>query len=81
MLYGVVSGEIANIVCNECGQVVRTTQTADLQRTMDAMENTLEVASEMCSHCGAVNLFPGFSKMLVFRCTNCGEMTVTVEDR
>ena len=80
MLYGVLTGEVANIVCNECGLIVRTVLAADLRRTMDEMECRLDVASEMCPHCGTVNLFPGFSKMLVFRCTNCGEMTVTVEN-
>jgi hypothetical protein len=27
------------------------------------MELTLDVASAVCPHCGAVNLFPGFSRI------------------
>jgi uncharacterized protein (DUF983 family) len=27
----------------------------------------------MCPHCGSVNLFPGFSKMLAFTCLQCGK--------
>jgi len=73
MLYGVVTGEVANIVCNECSHVVRTMPAADLQRTMDEMESSLEVASEMCPPCGAVNLFPGCEKMEAYICQACGE--------
>jgi len=45
MLYGVVTGDVANLVCNECGVIVRTMPAAGLQRTMDKMESTLDVAS------------------------------------
>ena len=40
-LNGVIRGEQANIVCNECGAVVRTLAAADLQRTLDEMELSL----------------------------------------
>src|SRR5689334_7263278 len=49
------------------------------QRTFDEMELSLDLASEKCPHCGAVNLFPGFSQMFVFTCKQCGE-TVKIVD-
>jgi hypothetical protein len=71
-LNGIICGEQATIVCNECDAVIRTVPTADLEQTLTDMEFTLEVASEMCPHCGSVNLFPGFSSMLAFTCRECG---------
>jgi DNA-directed RNA polymerase subunit RPC12/RpoP len=70
----------ADIICNECDAVVRTVPTADLQRTLDEMESTLEVASAKCPHCGAVNLFPGFTQMLAYVCTECGEPVKVSDD-
>jgi hypothetical protein len=72
-LNGVARGDQADIVCNECGTVVRTVPAGDLQRTFDEMELTLETASEMCPHCGKVNLFPGFSRIQTYICCECGE--------
>jgi RNase P subunit RPR2 len=72
-------GDSADITCNECGLVLKSVPVADLRRTLDEMELTLEVASEKCPHCGAVNLFPGFSGMLAFTCRECGQ-AVRVED-
>ena len=37
------------------------------------MESQLTVASSICQHCGAVNLFPGFSHVQAFICHECGE--------
>ena len=61
-LNGVIRGDQADIVCNECGTVLRTVPVANVGQTLTELELTLEVASEMCPHCGSVNLFPGFSK-------------------
>ena len=41
-LNGIVHGDHADIVCNECGAVVRTVPAGDLERTLDEMELTLE---------------------------------------
>ena len=65
-LNGVIRGDQADIVCNECGTVLRTVPAANIGQTLTELEITLEVASEMCPHCGSVNLFPGFSRMLAF---------------
>ena len=64
-LVGAVAGDQAGIVCNECA-VVRTVPAADLEQTLTEMELTLEVRSEMCPYCRAVNVIPGFSKVLMF---------------
>jgi predicted RNA-binding Zn-ribbon protein involved in translation (DUF1610 family) len=63
----------ADLTCNECGFVLRTVPIADLRRVQDEMQLSLDVASEKCPHCGAVNLFPGFSRMFAFVCRECGE--------
>jgi uncharacterized protein (DUF983 family) len=36
------------------------------------MELALAVSSEMCPHCGKVNLFPGFSRVMAYTCCECG---------
>jgi hypothetical protein len=72
-LNGIVRGEQADIVCNECDAVVRTVPAANLQQTLADMELALDTAAEMCPHCGVANLFPGFSSMAAFVCKECGE--------
>ena len=66
-------GEEADIACNECVAIVRTVLSADLRATLDEMESQLVVASTICQYCGAVNLFPGFSRMMAFVCHECGQ--------
>jgi hypothetical protein len=78
-LFGVSSGDQADIVCNECNVIVRTVPVADLARTLRDMELQGDVASAMCPHCGAVHLAPGFSKLIAFVCDECGE-TVRLSD-
>ena len=76
-LCGTIREQQADIVCNECGTVVRTVPVADLQRTLDDMELTLDVCTEMCPHCGKVNVFPGFSEMHAYTCRECGRAVQT----
>jgi hypothetical protein len=73
LFFPVERGDEADLTCNECGFVLRTVPRADLRRVQDEMQLTLDVASEKCPHCGAVNLFPGFSRMYAFVCKECGE--------
>ena len=40
------------IRCNDCGFVLKTVSAADVRRTLDELQLTLAVASEMCPHCG-----------------------------
>jgi ribosomal protein S27AE len=61
--------------------LVRAVPAADLERTLDQMELTLDVSAEKCPHCGAVNLLPGFSRVIVFTCENCGTAVRLGNDR
>jgi ribosomal protein S27E len=76
-LNGIVDGDQARIVCNECGAVVRTGQTADLQKTLDPMELEMDFATAKCPHCGAMNIFSGFTEMTAFTCRGCGKGSQT----
>jgi hypothetical protein len=49
-----VHGNVALISCNECGAVVRSVSTTELQHALDEMESTLDLAIVICRHCGAV---------------------------
>ena len=62
-----------SIVCNECETVVRRVPATELQRTLDEMESSLDMRTDMCPHCGKVNVFPVFSTMMVYICQECGE--------
>ena len=60
------------IRCNECNTPIRTVPASDLQRTLAKMELNGDVASAICPHCGAVDLAPGFSRLITFVCDECG---------
>lgn len=79
LFFGVERDGVADITCNECGVVLKTVPSTDLRATFDEMEVSLGVASEMCPHCGKVNLFPGFDRMFAFICRECGESVVLAE--
>jgi hypothetical protein len=79
-LIAVIRGREAVIVCNECSAEVRSVPVADLQRTLDEMELSLDVCAEMCPHCGKVNVFPGWSSMMAYTCRGCGEVVRTSDD-
>jgi hypothetical protein len=63
----------AGIICNECREMIRIIPLGDLRRALDEMELQLEVATGLCNHCGAVDLFPGFSRVEAFVCETCGK--------
>jgi len=44
------------------------------------MQLALDIATAKCSRCGAVNLFPGFSKMLAFTCKECGQAVMLAHE-
>jgi hypothetical protein len=75
-LTGIFRGDLADIVCNECDAVILTVLASDLQQTLDEMDLSLDLARVACPHCGAVNLFAGFSEMLAFVCYDCGKRVV-----
>jgi hypothetical protein len=71
-LVGILNGDEADIGCNDCLAILKTVPAAELQRTFDEMELTLDLTSEMCPHCKAVNTFTGFSRMMAYTCRQCG---------
>jgi hypothetical protein len=72
-LCGVVQGDQAKIICNECEKVLRTVPASELQNTLDHMQLTLDAAAAMCPHCRAVNVFPGLTKVAASVCRDCGK--------
>ena len=64
-----VRGNQADIICNECGAVVRAVPVESAAAAMVELAST-EICSARCSHCGALNTFPGFV------CSECGEGVV-----
>lgn len=73
-LNAIRKGDQAEIVCNECAVVVRTVPVNEMQKTLDEMELTLDVCTEMCPHCRSVNVLAGFSEMMAFTCRECGKV-------
>ncbi len=71
-LFARIGLDSAVIACNECGKIVQRVALGDLQRTLREMELQLEVATALCRHCRAVNLFPGLSRVEAFVCKECG---------
>ena len=69
-----VHGNVALISCNECGAVVRTVPTTELQQTLDKMESKLDPAIAICQYCGAVIHQPGFDRLEAFMCDWCGKL-------
>jgi hypothetical protein len=66
-----VRGTEADLICNECGAMVRTVPAADAKRVL--MEILcVEICSATCPHCGALNTFPGFSSIEAYICSECG---------
>jgi hypothetical protein len=66
----------ADILCNECGAVVRTVPVGDVEAAMLEMAPTDTICSARCTHCGALNTFPRFSAIEAFVCSECGEGVV-----
>jgi hypothetical protein len=73
-LNGIIRGDCADIVCNECGAVIRTVPAGELRRAITEMELTLDLCSAICPHCRSANLSPGFSEITAFVCKECGEV-------
>jgi hypothetical protein len=69
-----VRGDQADLICNECGAVVRTLPADTAAAVLAEMEMaSAEICSSRCPHCQALNTFPGFSSIDAFICSECGE--------
>jgi predicted RNA-binding Zn-ribbon protein involved in translation (DUF1610 family) len=74
-MVGVREGE-ADILCNECGTVIRTVAAGEVEAAMLEMAQTDTICSARCTHCGALKTFPRFSTIEAFICSECGEEVV-----
>jgi transcription initiation factor TFIIIB Brf1 subunit/transcription initiation factor TFIIB len=63
----------ADIICNECGTVVKTVPADQIADTLMELSLSQESCVATCPHCGADNVFPGFSSIQAFICKTCGE--------
>jgi hypothetical protein len=67
-------GEMADPLCSECLQVVRTVPTTEVPIVLSQMLlSQPENCHHHCPHCGALNVFPGFSSMHAYVCKACGK--------
>jgi hypothetical protein len=65
-------GDQADLRCNECDALVATVRAAEAEATLLAMAMAQGVCSAACPHCGAHNVFIGFTQMEAFVCRECG---------
>jgi hypothetical protein len=75
-LYVRVNGDQADLGCNECEAVIRTAPLDEIEAVVLAMDDTDTICTEVCTPCGAVNMFPGMSVIEAFICHECGEGVV-----
>ena len=67
-----VRGIQADITCNECGTLIRTVPVDEAAAVLAAMASG-SICSARCPHCGGLNVFPGFSAIEAFVCSEGGE--------
>jgi hypothetical protein len=72
-LVPVARGDQTALVCNECNAVVKAVENAEVEQALSEVLMSQPMCSARCTHCGALNVFPGFSAMLAFICSECGE--------
>lgn len=65
-------GQDADLVCNECGDVVITVPSSRALEALLLMEKSSGLRNEVCSGCGELNIFLGFSSMEACICRLCG---------
>ena len=65
-------GDMDDLKCNSCGAVIDTVpiDRAGL-RLMELASD--EICSARCPHCGATNVFRGFTVIEAFVCQECGK--------
>jgi hypothetical protein len=67
-----VREDYADIICNECDAVIRTTGVAEVENTLRELARTDAICNARCPHCGIVNTFPGWKMIEAFVCSACG---------
>ncbi len=66
----------AYIICQDCGKLIQSLAESDLRRVLHEMELTLDLATELCPHCGAANLFPGSATVAAYICVECAKRVI-----
>jgi RNase P subunit RPR2 len=72
----------ADLLCNECGVIVRTVPTAEAEKELSRMLADRGSTTVTCRHCGAIQTRSGFDTLLAFTCQECGlgnEVNTTVQ--
>jgi hypothetical protein len=72
-IFPVARGEMADLVCNECGAVVNTVPAVEAEQILLRMAMSGGICSEICPRCAEVNTFPGFTSMETYTCRHCGK--------
>jgi predicted RNA-binding Zn-ribbon protein involved in translation (DUF1610 family) len=72
---------VADLLCNECGAILRTLPADTADDVLAQMAATDTVTSHTCPHCGGLNAFPGFSLMFAYVCRHCGQGVAIDEPR
>jgi hypothetical protein len=72
LMVSVHEGE-ADILCNECGTVIRTLPVGAVKAAILEMAQTDTICSARCTHSGALNTFLRFSTIEAFICSECGQ--------
>jgi hypothetical protein len=65
-------GDVADLVCNTCGAIVDTVAVDKAGLRLMELASA-EMCSAQCPHCGATNVFRGFTVIEAFVCRECGE--------
>ena len=65
-------GNMADLKCNSCGTVIDTVPIDRVGQRLMELAST-EICSARCPHCGATNVFRGFTVIEAFICQECGE--------
>ena len=82
-IFPFIRGDEADLICNECETVIRTVPAAEVDRALAELARTVaspELCSYTCPHCGTLRVFPGFSSMIAFVCSEC-DQSVVIEPR
>jgi len=65
-------GDVADLFCNSCGSVIDTVPIHQAATRLMELAS-VEMCSARCPHCGATNVFRGFTVIEAFVCRECGE--------
>ena len=69
-----IRGDVADLVCNECGLLFdQDVSLALVNVRLAPLATVTEAASATCPHWGASNVFPRFSEIRAFVRQECGE--------